>query len=388
MASKRDYYEILGINKNSSLDEIKKAYRKQAMKYHPDRNPGDKVAEEKFKEAAEAYDILKDEQKKAAYDKFGHAAFEGGMGGAGAGRGDFGDFGGFQSAGFNNFEDIFEAFGDIFGDFGSGRRGRRYNKRSSAVDGSDLKYNLTVSLEEAFTGKTEKIEFTAPVKCDECNGKGAARDSKVETCHDCHGSGTIRRKQGFFLMETPCDRCGGTGEIIRNPCRTCNGTGRVNKNKTLSVKIPAGIQSGNRIRLSGEGEAGLRGGEAGDLYVFVSIKQHGFFERNENDLYCKVPLLITTAMLGGEIETPIIEGGKALLKIPAGTQPNSRFRLRNKGMMILNSRERRGDMFVEVEIQVPGNLDTEEQNLVKKLDKTLREKAEKSQNGFFKKWFK
>jgi len=388
MAKKRDYYEILGVNKSSSQDEIKKAYRKQAMKYHPDRNPNNKEAEEKFKEAAEAYDVLKDPQKKAAYDKFGHSAFEGGMGGAGSGgRGGFGGFGGFQSAGFNNFEDIFEAFGDIFGDFSSARGGRR-RKKSSTINGSDLKYNLAITLEEAFTGKTEKIEFTAPVKCSDCNGKGTAKGSKVETCPECKGTGSVRKQQGFFIMETPCDQCGGTGEIIKNPCKTCHGKGRISKSRTLSVKIPTGIQNGNRIRLSGEGEAGSRGGQAGDLYVFVSVRQHKFFERNNEDLYCKIPILVTTAILGGEVAVPIIDGGKALLKIPAGTQPNARFRLKNKGMPILNSKERRGDMFVEIETEIPKNLNTSEKDLVEKLDKTLQEKAKKSGNGFFKKWFK
>lgn len=384
MANKRDYYEVLGVNKSATSDEIKKAYRKKAMKYHPDRNPDNKEAEAKFKEAAEAYDVLKDEQKKSAYDRFGHSAFEGGAGGAGG----FGGFSGFQSAGFNDFSDIFGAFGDIFGDFGGSSRGGRGRKRSSAIDGADLKYNLEITLEEAFTGKTEKIEFTAPIKCSDCNGKGTSKGSKAETCPECNGSGSVRRKQGFFVMEVPCSKCSGSGEIIKNPCKTCGGKGNVNKSRTLSVKIPAGIQNGNRIRLSGEGEAGTRGGRAGDLYVVVSVRNHEFFQRSGNDIYCKMPVLVTTAILGGEIEVPIIDGSKAMLKIPEGTQPNSKFRLKNKGMEILNSKGRRGDMYVEVEIVIPKSLHVNEKDLVKKLDKTLQEKAKKSSNGFFKKWFK
>lgn len=375
MAKKRDYYEILGVNKNSTKEEIKKAYRKKAMQYHPDKNPGDKAAEEKFKEAAEAYDVLKDDDKKAAYDQYGHSAFQGGMGGRG----------GFQSAHFNDFSDIFSAFGDIFGDFGGGQRRR---KRSSAADGSDLKYNVEITLKEAFDGKTEEVEFTAPVKCSDCKGKGTEKGSSTIECPKCNGSGFERKQQGFFIVENTCSKCRGTGEIIKNPCKTCGGTGRTNKSRTLSVKIPAGIQNGNRIRLAGQGEAGSRGGHPGDLYVFVSVKPHKFFERVNSDIYCRVPILITTAILGGEIKIPTIEGTEALLKIPSGTETHSKFRLRGKGMPVLNSKDRRGDMFVEVQIDTPKHLSAEEKSLIKKLDKILQEKQKNSKNGFFKKWFK
>lgn len=377
--AKKDFYEILGVNKGSSADEIKKAYRKKAMQYHPDKNPDDKTAEAKFKEAAEAYEILKDDQKKAAYDQYGHSAFEGGMGG----RGGRGGAGGQQ---FNDFSDIFSAFGDIFGDFG-GRGGGRRRKRSTAVNGSDLRYNITIDLKEAFEGKTEKIHFSASTKCDSCKGTGAEGDSKAEQCSHCKGSGIVRVQQGFFVVERTCSHCNGSGEIIKNPCKSCKGTGRVSKNRTLSVKIPAGIDNGNRIRLSGEGEAGMRGGKAGDLYVFVNVKSHPFFERNSADLYCEMPLGITTAVLGGSISVPLIDGTKTNIKIPDGTQTGSKFRLKGKGMVVINTGGRRGDLYVVVKISTPKHLSSDEKKLFQKLDETLSEKAEKENTGFFKKWF-
>ena len=383
--AKRDYYEVLGVAKTATDDEIKKAYRKKAMEYHPDRNPGNKEAEAKFKEAAEAYDVLKDPDKRSAYDKYGHSAFEGGMGGAGAGG-----FGGFQHANFNDFQDIFSAFGDIFGDFGGGfGHSSSRQRRNYAMDGSDLRYNATITLQEAFNGTTIDINFTAPITCPVCNGTGAEAGSKPETCPDCGGTGTVRRQQGFFIVENTCKRCGGTGEINKNPCHECKGTGRINKNRTLSVKIPAGVQDGSRIRVAGEGEAGTRGGKNGDLYVFITVKKDKFFTREGNDLNCDVPILVTTAILGGDISVKLMEGGEAIVKIPEGTRCQTKFRLKGKGMPILNSGGRRGDLFVKVTVDMPKPTSTEEKELYLKLDKLLKEKeSNKSEGSFFKRWFK
>ena len=383
--AKRDYYEVLGVEKTATEDEIKKAYRKKAMEYHPDRNPGDKEAEAKFKEAAEAYDVLKDPDKRAAYDRYGQAAFDQSMGGAGAGG-----FGGFQHANFNDFQDIFSAFGDIFGDFGgsSFSRGGR-QKRSHGIDGSDLRYNATITLQEAFTGTTIDVSFTAPVVCPVCNGSGAEPGSKPEVCPDCGGTGTVRRQQGFFIVENTCKRCGGTGEINKNPCHECKGAGRINKSRTLSVKIPAGVQDGSRIRVAGEGEAGTKGGRNGDVYVFITVRPDKFFTRDGNDLICDVPILVSTAILGGEISVKLMEGGEAIVKIPEGTRCQTKFRLKGKGMPVLNSGGRRGDMFVKVTVDIPKPSSTEERELYLKLDKMLKEKeANKNEGGFFKRWFK
>lgn len=376
MSQKRDYYDILGVAKNASADEIKKSYRKLAMKFHPDRNPGDKEAEKKFKEATEAYEILKDEQKKAAYDQYGHAAFGQG-GGAGAG--------GFSGGGFDGFDfnDIFGNFSDIFGDRGGQRQGRR---RSAAVAGSDIRYNLEISLEEAYRGTNEKISFSIPVSCDTCKGSGAKDGAQPDTCGQCNGSGKVRAQQGFFIVERTCGACNGTGQVIKDPCKTCHGEGRVNKERTLSVKIPAGIESGNRIRLAGEGEAGLRGGPAGDLYVFVSIRKHDFFTRKGNDIYFDVPIKFTTAALGGSIEIPTIDGSKAKLQIPEGSQNGSKFRLKSKGMTVMNTGGRRGDMYVKIDIETPVKLTSEERALLEKLDKLMQNQdTNPKSSSFFKK---
>ncbi len=371
--SKRDYYDILGVDKKASGDEIKKAYRKLAMQYHPDRNPNNKEAEAKFKEATEAYEVLKDDQKRAGYDNYGHAGANGGFGGGGQGGG----FDGFD------FNDIFSNFGDIFGDFGS-RGGSK--KRSSAVRGSDVRYNVEITLKEAFEGVSKNISFKIPSVCGTCNGSGSPTGEKPVDCSTCKGSGKIRAQQGFFIVERTCTSCAGTGQIIKNPCKTCSGEGRVNKEKKLAVKIPAGVDDGNKIRLAGEGEAGTRGGAAGDLYVFISIKKHNFFTRDDENIFCEVPIKFTTAALGGSIEIPIIDGSKAQLKIPEGTQNGQQFRLKSKGMSVLNSGGRQGDMFVKVAIETPVKLSSEEKNLLKKLDDLMKDKNNNPQSeGFFKK---
>jgi molecular chaperone DnaJ len=368
--SKRDYYEILGISKNASADEIKKSYRKLAMQYHPDRNPNNKEAEAKFKEATEAYEVLKDDQKRSAYNQFGHDAFQAQSGGRGN-----------QSDGFD-FNDIFSNFSDIFGDFGGGRQSK---KRSAAQRGSDIRYNLEISLEEAFRGIVEKISFAILSSCETCLGCGAQNGEKPSECGTCKGSGKIRAQQGFFIVERTCTSCAGTGQVIKNPCKTCRGEGRVNKEKTLSVKIPAGIEEGNRIRLTGEGEAGARGGTAGDLYVYVSIRKHQFFVRNGDDVHFEMPIKFTLAALGGSVEIPIIDGTKAKLQIPEGAQNNDQFRLKSKGMSVVNSGGRRGDMYVKINIETPVKLSTEERELLQKLDQLLQNKANPKSESFFRK---
>jgi molecular chaperone DnaJ len=374
--SKRDYYEVLGVSKGASADEIKKSYRKLAMQYHPDRNPGNKEAETKFKEATEAYEVLKDDQKRAGYDRFGHQDPNQGFGG---GRGQSG--GGFDGFDFN---DIFSNFGDIFGD-GSGRG--RSQKKSSAQRGSDVRYNLEISLEEAFKGCAEEIKFTIPSKCDSCNGSGSSDNSRPTTCSTCKGAGAIRVQQGFFIVEKTCHTCGGAGEMVKNPCKKCSGQGRANKERKLSAKIPAGVEEGNRIRFSGEGEAGLRGGLAGDLFVYVSIRKHQFFTRKDSDIYFEMPLRVTTASLGGSVEIPTIDGTKVSLQIPEGSQSGDTLRLKSKGMSVINSGGRRGDMYVKINIEVPVKLSAEEKDLLQKLDKIMQNKVPSNpkSESFFKK---
>ncbi len=369
--AKEDYYSLLGVEKGASADELKKAYRKQAMKYHPDRNPDDASAEQKFKEVNEAYDVLKDDQKRAAYDRFGHAAFDGtgGMGG-GPGGGGFG----FQGDPSSAFSDIFE---DLFGEF-SGRR------RGGSGRGADLRYNMEISLEEAFSGKQAKIRVPSSVTCDPCGGSGAAAGSAPSTCTGCGGAGKVRAQQGFFTIERTCPACQGQGRMINDPCKSCGGAGRVEKDRTLSVNIPAGVEEGTRIRLSGEGEAGVRGGPTGDLYIFISIKHHGLFERDGADLYCQVPISMTTAAIGGTVEVPTISGGKAKVTIPAGTQGGRQFRLRGKGMPILRSRAQ-GDMYIQTHVETPINLTKKQKELLKELEGELTESNSPETKSFFSK---
>jgi molecular chaperone DnaJ len=353
--SKQDFYKLLEVEKNASAEDLKKSYRKLAMKYHPDRNPGNKEAEEKFKQISEAYDVLKDEQKRAAYDRYGHAAFEQGGGG-----------GGFGGGGFDpntNFSDI---FGDLFGDFMGGRSGGGARK-SAKVRGSDLRYNLEISLAEAFSGKQQKINFTTAASCDGCSGSGSKDGSAPVNCNTCGGTGKLRMQQGFFTVERTCSSCGGMGKTITNPCHRCGGEGRVRKEKTLSVTIPEGVEDGTRIRLAGEGEVGLRGGEAGDLYIFVTVKDHDFFIRQGNDIHCRVPIKMTTAALGGTVEVPVIDGGRAKVTIPEGTQNDDKFRLKDKGMSIMRT-GRRGDMYIHVSIEVPVKLTKRQKDILKEFE--------------------
>ncbi len=355
--AKKDLYEILGVSKNASEDELKKAYRRLAMKYHPDRNPNDKEAEAKFKEAKEAYEILTDAQKRAAYDQFGHAAFEGGMGGgAGAGAG-------YGGAGFSDI------FGDVFGDiFGSARQaGGRGGTR--AYRGSDLQYNLEITLEEAVAGTTVSIKIPSSESCAACDGTGAKKGSKPKTCPTCGGAGAVRIQQGIFAVQQTCPTCQGRGEIIEDPCPVCHGQGRVKTTKTLSVKIPPGVDTGDRIRLSGEGEHGGHGGPSGDLFVVVHVKPHPIFTRQDADLYCEVPISFATAALGGEVDVPTL-GGSVRLKIPAETQSGKLFRLRAKGVTPVRGGAQ-GDMICKVNIETPVKLSEEQKDLLRRFQDSL-----------------
>jgi len=364
--SKRDYYEILGVSRTCTERELKAAFRKAAMQHHPDRNPGDKDCELRFKECNEAYEVLKDPDKRAAYDRFGHAAFEhgmGGMGGMGAGFG--ADFG-------STFSDIFE---DLFGM--GGRRGRS----SGRERGSDLRYNMEISLEEAYSGKTAQIRIPTSVTCETCSGTGAKAGTKPRTCPHCNGHGTVRHSQGFFTLERTCTACQGRGQVIDSPCPICSGSGRLTRDRTLSVNIPAGVEDGTRIRLAGEGEAGLRGGPPGDLYIFLSIAAHPFFQRDGADLHCRVPISMVTAALGGEIEVPTLDGEDAEVEIASGTQSGTRFRLPGKGMPVLRSK-RNGDLYVQVVVETPQNLTKRQRELLIEFDKLSSANTQPESAGF------
>ncbi len=366
--AKRDYYEVLGVNKSASADQIKSAYRKLAVKFHPDKNKGDKGAEEKFKEASEAYHVLSNSERKQNYDNFGHAAFENG----GGGRGGFGNFD-FS----NHFSDIFE---DFFGEgFGGGRRSRRSNNR-----GSDLRYDLSISLEEAFSGKKQDIKFSTSERCDTCSGSGSKPGHRAGACSMCGGHGQVRSSQGFFTVQQTCPQCAGAGEEITHPCSSCNGQGKKQASKRLSVTIPKGVDDGTRIRLSGKGEAGSRGASSGDLYLFINVHSHELFKRSDENLFFECPVSIADAALGTSIEIPTIDGGKAKIKIPAGTQTGKQFRLRGKGMPYMRGNDF-GDLYVQVNTEVPISLNKEQKELLEKFREIENEKSNPSIKKFFQK---
>jgi molecular chaperone DnaJ len=366
---KRCYYETLGCKKGASAVEIKSSFRKMAMELHPDRNPGDHTAEVKFKEINEAYDVLKDDQKRAAYDRFGHAAFEQGSRGPQGGGHPFGDFS-------SSFGDVFE---DIFGEFmGGGRRGgggKRQNR------GADLRYNLSITLEEAFAGRKAEIKVPSAVACSSCQGSGAAPGSKAEQCTTCNGHGKVRASQGFFTIERTCHTCHGAGNVVRNPCKTCHGQGHVQKERTLAVDIPKGVEEGTRIRLSGEGQAGLNGGPSGDLYIFISVEEHGIFQRDGDNLYCRVPLAFVTAALGGSIEVPTLDGGRSTVKVPEGTQSGHQFRLRGKGMPSLRGGAF-GDLYIEVALETPVKLSKKQKDLLREFESASAAGTNPEAEGF------
>ncbi len=354
--SKPDFYDVLGVARGASAEEIKKAYRKKAKELHPDRNSDNPNAESQFKEINEAYDILKDNDRKAAYDRYGHAAFEGGMGGGGRPGG-----GGPGNADFASaFSDVFD---DLFGDFMGGRQGGRQR----ASRGADLRYNLRLHLEDAFNGLAKTINVPTSVQCGECTGTGSEGGSEPTTCPTCSGMGKVRATQGFFTVERTCPTCSGLGQIIKNPCAKCGGAGRVSKDRALSVNIPAGVETGTRIRLAGEGEAGMRGGPPGDLYIFIEVEAHKIFERDGTDLHCRVPVSITAAALGGDIEVPTIDGGRSRVKIPSGSQSGRQMRLRGKGMPALRGGGS-GDMFIELAVETPVNLTTRQKEILREFD--------------------
>ena len=368
--AKQDYYDVLGINKNASSEEIKSAYRKLAVKYHPDKNPGDKSAEDKFKQASEAYGILSDKSKRENYDNFGHAAFENNGGQQGGG------FGGFSGA---DFSDIFE---DFFGDFGGGRSSR--GRRNSNNRGSDLRYDLSITLEEAYSGKKQNIQFSSTDKCTICKGSGSKPGYSADRCSYCGGNGKIRSNQGFFTVQQTCPQCSGSGEEITNPCNDCGGSGNKQISKKISVTIPKGVDDGTRIRLAGKGESGTRGGASGDLYLFINIKSHELFKRSDVNLFFEFPISIADAALGTTIEIPTIDGKKAKIKIPDGTQDGKQFRLKGKGMPFMR-RGDYGDLYVQVKTEVPVYLNKEQKDLLERFRKIENEKSNPSIRKFFEK---
>ena len=368
--SKQNYYNILGVGKNAQSDEIKKAFRKLALKYHPDKNQGNKESEQKFKEINEAYEVLKDEQKRAAYDRYGSAVFQQGTSGFNS-----------QADGFEDFADV---FGDIFGDFmGRGREGSASRqKRESKLRGADLRYNTEVKLEDVYKGLNRNIKFRVSCKCVECNGTGTKTKTGTTTCSTCHGSGKVRFQQGFFMIEKTCGSCSGSGVMIKDQCKKCRGEGRCEKDKSLSVHIPKGIENGAKIRITGEGEAGIRGAQAGDLYMYISIKSHDFYQRDGSDLHCSVPIKMTTSVLGGSIEIPTIDGSIAKVNIPEGTQYGTKLRMHNKGMPKIHS-SRYGDIYVHINVELPVKISSQQKALLKEFDKINQYGANPKTEGFF-----
>ncbi|PCI86343.1 MAG: molecular chaperone DnaJ [Hyphomicrobiales bacterium] len=369
--SKRDFYEVLGVDKSADEKALKSAYRKKAMQFHPDRNPDDEAAAEKFRESSEAYEILKDAQKRSAYDQYGHAAFE--QGGMGGGQG--GGFGGFGGGGMS---DIFE---DIFGDFMGGGRPRR----NAPERGSDLRYNMEILLQDAFDGKQVEIEVPVAATCADCNGSGAEAGTEPETCTTCAGHGKVRVQQGFFTIERACHACSGRGEIIKTPCGSCRGEGKIDDIRNLDVSIPAGVEDGTRIRLTGEGEGGTKGGPNGDLYIFISVATHEFYQREGSNLYCRVPITFTEATLGGEMEIPTLDGTTAKVKIPSGTQTGKQFRLKGKGMPVLRTKNA-GDLYILVSVETPQNLNKRQRELLREFAEISEDNAKNTNPesfGFF-----
>jgi molecular chaperone DnaJ len=370
--AKRDFYEVLGVSRGATAEEIKKAYRTKAKELHPDRNKDKPDTEAQFKEVNEAYEVLKDDTKKAAYDRFGHGAFDGSMGGGPRG-GPQGN-GDFASA----FSDVFE---DLFGDF-MGQRGGP-GGRQRAQRGSDLRYNMRVTLEEAYGGVQKTISVPTSVACGTCSGTGAEGGVEPQACPTCAGMGKVRAQQGFFTVERTCPTCGGLGQTIKNPCKSCHGAGRVEKDRSLSVNIPAGVETGTRIRLAGEGEAGMRGGPAGDLYIFIEVKEHGLFQRDGVNLYCRVPVAMTTATMGGEVEVPTIDGGRSRVKVPAGAQTGKQMRLRGKGMPALRGGGS-GDMLIEIAVETPVNLTSRQKELLREFEQLSKDNNPEGSSFFSK----
>ncbi|ODS01260.1 molecular chaperone DnaJ [Methyloceanibacter methanicus] len=372
--AKQCYYEVLGIDRGAGDSEIKSAFRRLAKECHPDRHGGDPTAEDRFKIVNEAYEVLKDPQRRAAYDRFGHAAFDG--------RSGFGGFGGGASAhGFgSDFSESMSAmFDDLFGEFMGARRPRQ---RSGRARGADLRYNMQISLAEAYEGRNAQIRVPTSVTCEDCSGSGAKAGTAPVTCRTCGGAGKVRASQGFFTIERPCPTCEGRGEIIEDPCPSCDGAGRVTRERTLSVTIPVGVEDGTRIRLAGEGEAGLRGGPPGDLYIFLAIKPHEFFQRDGADLFCRVPISMTTAALGGQIEVPTIDGGRSRVKIPEGSESGRQFRLKGKGMPVLRSKQQ-GDLYIQVEVETPKNLTRKQRDLLREFEAESNAQTSPESEGFF-----
>lgn len=368
--AKRDYYEVLGLKRDASDADLKGAFRKLAKDCHPDRNPEDKNAEQRFKEINEAYETLKDPQKRAAYDQFGHAAFEGGRGPGGPG--------GFGPDFASSMSDIFD---DLFGEFMGGRRGSPRG-RSTRERGADLRYNMEISLADAYNGKNAEIVVPTSVVCEVCSGSGAKPGTKPATCPTCAGHGKVRASQGFFTIERTCPTCQGRGEVIQDPCSACSGSGRITKERKLAVNIPAGVEDGTRIRLAGEGESGLRGGPAGDLYIFLSIQPHEFFQRDGADIFCKVPIAMTTAALGGQIDVPTVDGSITRVKVPEGTETGKQFRLRSKGMPVLRSKVT-GDMYIQVEVETPKSLTKRQRELLEEFEEESHKETSPHSAGFF-----